>query len=135
MPQPEGETWNPMDEVFSPFRGVFEDEEDKEKEENQKSFEDAKSPTKQNQYSSPDEKGTGKNKRGAFVKEDYVFTAETAPGDKRRQRINRSPGKQTVLKSEEDLSSDFGHHSSELSEWFDLRQAVIYSEILKRPDY
>lgn len=130
MSVPGGEAENPMDEVFSPFKDVFgdEDEEEEEKEEAKKSREAAGTPVKGSS-------GRGrKNLEGApFVKEDYVFTSETSPGDKRRQRKNQAPGRQTSLRSEQDQPEE--HWSDRGVEWFDLKQAVIFSEILKRPDY
>ncbi|MFW5890066.1 MAG: hypothetical protein ACOCTO_01605 [Marinilabiliaceae bacterium] len=127
VPAPEGGRENPMDEVFQPFKDVFSDEE-----------EDEVSPEKQPAKTSSSRRGPQYSGRTdshgePFVKEDYVFTSETSPGDKRRQRKNQKPGQQTSLRSETDQPEKL--HSGGPPEWFDLQKAVIFSEILKRPDY
>lgn len=123
MTEPEREVENPMDEVFSPFKEIFGDDDEEE-------YEPQPSPTVEGA-------GRGRTdlKDAPFVKEDYVFTSNTAPGDARRQRKNKKPGRQTFLKSEELLPLEYEETDAGLHEWFDLRKAVIYSEILKRPDY
>jgi len=120
---PEREVENPMDEVFSPFKEIFEDEE-------------LESPRRETVPPSKPKAETRETLKDApFVKEDYVFTSNTAPGDARRQRKNKTPGRQTVLKSDYDLPATDETAPQHPLEWFDLRKAVIYSEILKRPDY
>lgn len=126
VPAPEGGKENPMDEVFQPFKEVFGEEEE---EASSEESEPAPSHSTRNQR-----EGSRKSFEGApFVKDDYVFTSETSPGDKRRQRMNQKPGQQTSLKSEEDQPEQ--QQSEGAPDWFDLRKAVIFSEILKRPDY
>ena len=127
MPAPEeGGRENPMDEVFQPFKDVFEDE--------------AEGPSKDEEepvakHSARDQREEDrKSLDGApFVKDDYVFTSETSPGDKRRQRMNQKPGQQTSLKSEQNQPEQ--QRAVGPPDWFDLQKAVIFSEILKRPDY
>ncbi|WP_462318966.1 hypothetical protein [Marinilabilia sp.] len=119
--EPEREVENPMDEVFSPFKEIFGDDDEEE-------YKPQPAPVKNERE--------GKNLKDApFVKEDYVFTSNTAPGDARRQRKNKTPGRQTILKSEESLPNEYEETDAGLHDWFDLRKAVIYSEVLKRPDY
>jgi hypothetical protein len=125
-PVPERDSDNPMDEVFSPFKDIFDD-----KEETSDREEPERAPRSEPAYATSGRKDL---KDAPFVKEDYVFTANTSPGDSRRQRKNKTPGQQKDLQSESDLAYA-DKTGSELAEWFDLRQAVIYSEILKRPDY
>jgi hypothetical protein len=122
IPEPEREMKNPMDEVFSPFKDIFGDEEAKKKKES------AVTP------SSPENRKESLRET-PFVKQDYVFTSNTLPGDARRQRKNKAPGRQSFLKIEETGSFEGEEAYSEEEEWFDLRKAVIFSEILKRPDY
>ncbi|PWE00974.1 hypothetical protein [Marinilabilia rubra] len=123
MPEPDREVENPMDEVFSPFKEIFgDDEEEEEKPQPAPVAREFKN-------------GRKDFKDAPFVKEDYVFTSNTSPGDARRQRKNKTPGRQTVLKSEESMPNESEQTDSGLHEWFDLRKAVIHSEILKRPDY
>lgn len=124
MNEPEREVDNPMDEVFSPFKEIFGDDE----EEEEKKAEPAP-------VAEESKKGRKDIKDAPFVKEDYVFTSRTSPGDARRQRKNKKPGRQKVLKSEESLPNEYEQTDAGLHEWFDLRKAVIHSEILKRPDY
>ena len=128
MPAPEeGGRENPMDEVFQPFKDVFSDEEEDE-------VAPEKQPAKTTSTGSGSEYSGRTDSHGTpFVKDDYVFTSRTSPGDKRRQRINQKPGQQTSLKSEEDQPEM--QQSGGAPDWFDLRKAVIFSEILKRPDY
>ncbi len=128
MPAPEDrESENPFDEVFRPFREIFEDEDTQPHESPQKNGQPEPAMT---------DKGSKNLKDAPFVKEDYVFTANTSPGDARRQRKNRAPGRQEKLKSEEQegLNREDERGGSG-NDWFNLREAVIYSEILKRPDY
>ncbi|PRZ01323.1 hypothetical protein [Marinilabilia salmonicolor] len=129
MPVPEDqESRSPFDEVFSPFKEIFEDEEPipQERPQKQQSEEEPAAVDK-----------ARKSLKGApFVKEDYVFTANASPTDSRRQRKNQSPGRQENLKSEESGSLGVKKEvHNNLNDWFDLKEAVIYSEILKRPDY
>jgi hypothetical protein len=123
IPVPEREGKSPMDEVFSPFKDIFDDEEEEKK--------------KETAATTPSPENRKENLRGSpFVKEDYVFTSNTSPGDARRQRRNRTPGRQPFLKSGETESIEGEEEAySEEEEWFDLRKAVVFSEILKRPDY
>ena len=124
VPDSERGEKNPMDEVFQPFKDVFSDEEDQET-----------VPEKQPASESNAQYADRKNLDDApFVKDDYVFTSKTSPGDKRRQRKNKNPGKQNVLKSEQDQPEGTQRQEG-APEWFDLRKAVIFSEILKRPEY
>jgi len=125
-PLPESDSGSPMDEVFSPFKDIFDDEE----EEFRREEPERTSPPE------PAYEASGRKdlKDAPFVKEDYVFTANTSPGDARRQRKNKAPGRKTQLQSENDMAYA-DKTGTELVEWFDLRQAVIHSEILKRPEY
>lgn len=129
MPVPEDqESRSPFDEVFSPFKEIFEDEEPSPR----------MAPQKQQSEEEPAAVDKGiKNLKGApFVKEDYVFTASASPTDARRQRKNQAPGRQENLMSEETGSLRVRQENQEdINDWFNLREAVIYSEILKRPDY
>lgn len=129
MPVPEEqESRSPFDEVFSPFKEIFEDEEPTPQE----------SPRKQQPKEEPVAVDKGiKNLKGApFVKEDYVFTASASPTDARRQRKNQAPGRQENLKSEESGTlREKKEGQANLNDWFNLKEAVIFSEILKRPDY
>ncbi|MGM0375429.1 MAG: hypothetical protein ACQEQ0_01485 [Bacteroidota bacterium] len=126
VPAPEGGRANPMDEVLQPFKDVFDDEEE-EKSDGERGPEPS--------HSARNEREEGRKRFDGtpFVKEDYVFTSKTSPGDKRRQRMNQKPGQQTSLRSEQDQPEQ--QRSEGPPEWFDLQKAVIFSEILKRPDY
>jgi hypothetical protein len=122
-PAPKKARGNPMDdEIYSPFKGVFDDDEEAKEQEVVTS-------------ETIDNNEARDFKRAAFVKDDYVFTANTSPGDKRRQRKNKTPGRQANLKSQETKPYDLPDLTDHPLEWFDLRKAVIYSEILKRRDY
>jgi len=124
MPVPENrESDNPFDEVLSPFKEIFGDD-DTASQEQKPQTEPAKADRQE------------KNLKDApFVKEDYVFTSRTSPQDARRQRKNQAPGRQEKLKSEESENSREKKAQQNMNSWFNLREAVIYSEILKRPDY
>jgi hypothetical protein len=127
MPVPEDrESESPFDEVFSPFKEIFEDDEPESQQNSQN----------QPQTRQVTPEGQEKNLKGSpFVKEDYVFTSRTSPQDARRQRKNRAPGRQEKLKSEETESYQEMEATRKHADWFNLKDAVIYSEILKRPDY
>jgi hypothetical protein len=122
VPEPHGEVRDPMDEIFPTLKDLFTGEEGVEK------------PLTEQAESHPPlidmEKRDEKKKESPFLNSDYVFSARSSMDDVRRRR--RIPKKKPL-----DLSSqvhgDFG--SSENIEDFDLQQAVIYSEILKRPDF
>jgi hypothetical protein len=120
IPVPDDERSNPKDEEFSPFKEIFGDEEEPER---SVSAEPVTVSEKR------------KDLKGApFVKDDYVFTANTAPGDTRRKRRSKMPSQSGGPESKEDLNYKPDARADH-SEWFDLRKAVIYSEMLKRPDY
>jgi hypothetical protein len=122
IPVPEREVENPMEEVLSPFEDILRDDEGKKKE-------DVAVTTSSSE-------NRQKNLRGTpFVKKDYVFTSNTLPGDARRQRKNRASGRQSFFKSEKKEFFEEEEPYREEEEWFDLRKAVVFSEILKRPDY
>ncbi|MFW5754009.1 MAG: hypothetical protein ACOCV9_04330 [Marinilabiliaceae bacterium] len=127
VPDPEGGRENPMDEVFQPFKDVFSDEEEEEVPYEKQPARTSSPKSRSKYFGRTDLDGA------PFVKDDYVFTSETSPGDKRRQRKNQKPGQQTSLRSETDQPEKL--HSGGPPEWFDLQKAVIFSEILKRPDY
>lgn len=129
MPMPEDqESRSPFDEVFSPFKEIFEDEEPVPQKSPQQPIAE--------EQPVPPGKQIRDLKDAPFVKEDYVFTANTSPADARRQRKNRAPGRQEKLKSEEiDALKTEEDGRAVNHDWFKLREAVIYSEILKRPDY
>lgn len=117
---PEEKEFNPMEEIFTPFEDLIEEPE-----------EEPKPPKEEATLSS----APNTIENYPFVKEDYVFTSNTSPEDIRRQRKNKKSKRQTVLRSEEE-NLKFDELSDEhLLKNFDLRKAVIYSEILKRPEY
>ncbi|MGQ1890187.1 hypothetical protein ACT29H_07065 [Thermophagus sp. OGC60D27] len=125
---PQSEVPHPMDEVFSPFDELLETENiDPPRVE----------PPKEEETVPPAHATRSSVKDYPFVKKDYVFTSNTSPEDLRRQRKNKtSYHRQTHLKSEEDLPISEGDPTaSHPFRNFDLRKAVVYSEILKRPDY
>ncbi len=127
VPAPEGGKENPMDEVFQPVKEVFGDGDEE-------ADEESGGPVTSHSAKDDGEKGRKSFEGAPFVKDDYVFTSETNPGDERRQRINQKPGQQTSLKSEQNQPEQ-QRSGGGAPEWFDLRKAVIFSEILKRPDY
>lgn len=128
MPVPEDrESGNPFDEVLSPFKEIFGDDDSGSQQQNQQQ--------PQTEPAAVDRQE--KNLKDApFVKEDYVFTSRTSPQDARRQRKNQAPGRQENLKSQESHSREEEEEAQQnINNWFNLRDAVIHSEILKRPDY
>jgi hypothetical protein len=128
MPAPEDrESESPFDEVFSPFKEIFGDDETTSQKQDQQQ--------PQTEPVSVNRKGK-KLKDAPFIKEDYVFTARTSPQDARRQRKNQAPGRREKLKTEESkISREEEEAQQNINNWFNLRKAVIHSEILKRPDY
>ncbi len=44
-------------------------------------------------------------------------------------------GAHRVLTDSKNIRFNFGEENSEVHEWFDARQAIIYQEILRRPEY
>ncbi len=128
MPVPEDhQSENPFDEVFSPFKEIFGDDERAPKKETQQQ------PQTEPEIVNRNEK---KLKDAPFIKEDYVFTSRTSPQDVRRQRRSQTPGWQDKLKFQEsEIFRKEEEEQKNINSWFNLREAVIYSEILKRPDY
>ncbi len=125
-PSPEKEAHDPLNEVFPTLKDLFggeretfphpyDDEEDKEEEAEASTF-------------AP--KMAGNLKGVPFVNEGYVFSARAGADDSRRQR--KIPKKMPVVTEPRKGTGDGDYYGTE---YFDLRQAVIYSEILKRPDF
>ena len=118
---PEKEVPNPMDEIFSPFEELLNPEKEDE--------------SPKTERSQPTHSVNEAIKNYPFIKEDYVFTANTSPEDIRRKRKNKSSSRQAVLKSDDGQPVNQATSAEHPFKRFDLKKAVIYSEILKRPDY
>jgi hypothetical protein len=122
LPEPHREVRDPMDEIFPTLKDLFNGEEGEEK-----------PLTEQAESHLPlvsIEKTDKRKKESPFLKADYVFSARSSMDDVRRRR--RIPIKKALdLDSQE--QGDFCQ--SDVIEDFDLQKAVIYSEILKRPDF
>ncbi len=125
VPSPEGEAHDPLNEVFPSLKDLFggerqtfphpfDDDEDEE---------DTEAPTFV-------PKMAGNLKGMPFVSEDYVFSARAGADDSRRQR--KIPKEQPNV-TEHRKAADGGDYYG--TENFNLRQAIIYSTILKRPDF
>ncbi len=122
VPEPNGEVRDPMDEIFPTLKDLFGGEEGVEK-----------PLTEQAESHQPlvnIEKTDEQKKESPFLKSDYVFSARSSMNDVRRQRRIY---KKKPMDLESQVYGEGGH--SEKMEDFDLQQAVIYSEILKRPDF
>ena len=120
---PHREVGDPMDEVFPTLRDLFTEPE-----------EEAPVAPSAESLDSIESQGQPETVSGSpgnpFVRSDYKFPSSSSAGEASRQRKMRKKKSELTR-----VRTQIDEEDVKEQESFDLKRAIVYSEILKRPDF